>query len=336
MMRYPKHIGFFTKALAHQYRAAQLRNSQFAEGIEVPALLIISITRKCNLNCAGCYSKILHTKDDHEIEPERFRAILEEAVALGVSIIMLAGGEPLVRRDLLEVAADYPQVLFPVFTNGLLMDDAWVAFFARNPHLILVVSLEGGKSETDQRRGDGVFSNFQDIIPKLNKSKIFWGVSLTLTSQNMDLILSPAYAKDMLAQGSRLFFFVEYVPISEGSDDLILSDTQKDSVQPRVDELQKDLPGLFIAFPGDEDQYGGCLASGRGFLHVNPNGFVEPCPFAPFSDTNLRYSSLKEALKSDFLAKIRENHHLLKESRGGCALWANKQWVEEIKNQSGS
>jgi MoaA/NifB/PqqE/SkfB family radical SAM enzyme len=87
---------------------------------------------------------------------------------------------------------------------------------------------------------------------------------------------------------------------------------------------------LFIAFPGDEDQYDGCLAAGRGFLHINPSGKVEPCPFAPFSDTDLRYGSLRDALNSDFLRNIRENHHLLKEGEGGCALWANRDWVAGI------
>lgn len=57
---------------------------------------------------------------------------------------------------------------------------------------------------------------------------------------------------------------------------------------------------------------------------------VEPCPFAPFSDSDLRYGSLRDALESRFLREIRENHHLLKEGEGGCALWSNRDWVKRL------
>jgi MoaA/NifB/PqqE/SkfB family radical SAM enzyme len=89
-------------------------------------------------------------------------------------------------------------------------------------------------------------------------------------------------------------------------------------------------PAMFIAFPGDEEQYDGCLAAGRGFMHINPSGKVEPCPFAPFSDTDLHFNTLREALSSEFLAKVRKNHHLLKEGKGGCALWANREWLRNL------
>lgn len=70
--------------------------------------------------------------------------------------------------------------------------------------------------------------------------------------------------------------------MAEGSEHLVLSNQQKAELMGRVEALCQSLPGLFIAFPGDEDQYDGCLAAGRGFLHINPSGKVEPCPFAPF------------------------------------------------------
>ena len=63
---------------------------------------------------------------------------------------------------------------------------------------------------------------------------------------------------------------------------------------------------------------------------MSPEGNLEPCPFAPFSDTNLKDKSLKEALKSDFLNKIRQNHQLLTEEQGGCTLWENREFVESL------
>jgi MoaA/NifB/PqqE/SkfB family radical SAM enzyme len=87
---------------------------------------------------------------------------------------------------------------------------------------------------------------------------------------------------------------------------------------------------LMVTLPGDEEKYGGCLASGRGFLHISSTGALEACPFAPYSDTNIKDMPLREALKSGLLREIRDNHHLLKESRGGCALNENKEWIKSL------
>ena len=330
MRKYPSRLPFFIRMAASQMRAARLRGKQHRQGIEVPPLLIISITRRCNLNCKGCYSRELHQHQGAELSPERLQQILAEAQQLGVSIVLLAGGEPLLKRDMLEVATRYPDIIFPVFTNGLMLDADYTAFFGKNPHLIPVISLEGGESETDFRRGEGVYQNFNRVIELLNHKKVFWGISITLSSQNIDSVLTQEYAMEMLDKGCRLFFYVEYVPVSEGSETLVLSDEQKAGVQARVDELMETLPGLFVAFPGDEDQYEGCLAAGRGFMHINHQGRVEPCPFAPFSDTDLGTDTLREALNSQTLAAIRAKHHLLKEGRGGCALWANRDEVQRL------
>lgn len=330
MRKYPSRLPFYVRVAANQMRAARLREKQHEKGIEVPPLLIISITRRCNLNCRGCYSRELHLDKGEELTPQRMRIILTEARDLGVSIVLLAGGEPLIKKGILDVAADFPELIFPVFTNGLLIDEDYAGFFGKNPHLIPVISLEGGQAETDFRRGSGVYQNFSSVIKLLNKEKVFWGISLTLTSQNLDDVLTEDYARELLGKGCRLFFYVEYVPVSAGSEELVLSEIQKAGVQGRVDRLMENLPGLFVAFPGDEDQYEGCLAAGRGFLHINPQGRAEPCPFAPFSDTDLRSESLAEALRSPVLSAIREQHHLLKEGRGGCALWANREEVQRI------
>ena len=87
---------------------------------------------------------------------------------------------------------------------------------------------------------------------------------------------------------------------------------------------------VFIAVPWDEEEQGGCLASGRGFVHISASGDLEPCPFAPYSDTNLLTVSFRDALRSRFLAAMRENHDMFAETEGGCALWKNKQAVESL------
>ena len=55
---------------------------------------------------------------------------------------------------------------------------------------------------------------------------------------------------------------------------------------------------IFVSFPGDEEMMGGCLASGRGFFHINANGGAEPCPFSPYSKLNLKTDSIETVLRS--------------------------------------
>jgi MoaA/NifB/PqqE/SkfB family radical SAM enzyme len=91
---------------------------------------------------------------------------------------------------------------------------------------------------------------------------------------------------------------------------------------------------LFIGFPGDEELFGGCLSSGRGFIHVSATGDLEPCPAAPFSDGNLTGMPLGQALQSRFLKEIRRHHEELTETKGGCALWTNRDWAASVLRES--
>ena len=113
--------------------------------------------------------------------------------------------------------------------------------------------------------------------------------------------------------------------------DLAPTDTERAILEERLKKLRmsnKDM--LYISFPGDEKESGGCLAAGRGFFHINYNGCAEPCPFSPYSDTSLKNTSLREAIKSPLFIKLQENHSLLQEHEGGCALFEQKDFVESL------
>lgn len=122
----------------------------------------------------------------------------------------------------------------------------------------------------------------------------------------------------MIAHGCRLFFFVEYVPAVPETEFLVLPEEQRATLPALLEEMHAALPDLFIALPGEESLYGGCLAAGRGFIHINPQGRLEPCPFAPWSDASLRDMPLAEALRSPFLAALRESDIHLTETAGGA------------------
>jgi MoaA/NifB/PqqE/SkfB family radical SAM enzyme len=165
---------------------------------------------------------------------------------------------------------------------------------------------------------------------------MFFGLSLTLTRENFAELTDPKILRHYHKLGSRLFFFVEYVPVSMEDKDCCLSDEQKKLLPEILQNLKEELPALYLSLPGEEEKYGGCLAAGRGFIHVSPTGNLEPCPFAPYSDSNIINMPLTEALDSLLMSRIRSNHHLLKESAGGCTLWENREWVMEQMEKSQS
>jgi MoaA/NifB/PqqE/SkfB family radical SAM enzyme len=317
--------------LRRQKKAAAVRRQHEREGLLVPPVMIVSVTSRCNLACAGCY---MHGRGgDHraEMAPEVLASVVDEAAALGVSVVVLAGGEPLVRHEeIFCLARAHPRVLFPVFTNGLLIDDTVAGAIAGCRNVVPVISFEGFREETDRRRGSGVYDRLLSVCNRLKGRNVFFGCSVTTTRENFADVTGETFIRQMLRAGVRVFTYVEYVPMAPGTEDLVLTDEQRTALQAALAGYNRTFPALFIGFPGDEDAYGGCLAAGRGFVHVSPSGDLEPCPAAPYSDANLVAVPLGEALRSRLLNRLRETPEVLTESSGGCALRANRAWVETL------
>jgi len=325
---------FWLKTLRNQINARNKRNELEKSGLEVPPVMIFSVTNRCNLKCAGCYANAQNRNINNELPSEKVRNLFSEASDLGTGIILIAGGEPLVRRDIIEAAASQEDTLFPVFTNGLMLQNGYMDLFSSNRNLIPVLSLEGDTCRTDQRRGKGVYDKVMQAASEMKKRRMFYGMSITLTRNNFEEVMSPEFINEYYKLGCRLFFFVEYVPSGKLDIDYCLSTEQKSRMSSRLTNLRIVFSSLFVALPGDEEQYGGCLAACRGFVHVSSVGDLEPCPFAPYSDVNLAGISLAEGLKSGFLKRIRSGHAILTESNGGCTLWENREWTEEMLEKS--
>ena len=330
----PSQAYHFFKIVRWQKQAAKTRADWEEKGVHIPPIIIYSITNRCNLNCKGCFHWALHEASDIEMSDEKLRSTIAEAKDIGVSIVVIGGGEPMMRPKIIDIIGEYQEVIFLVFTNGLLLDEEKLDRIQRNRNFVPVISLEGDRAGTDFRRGEGVYAGLEKIIRKLKERNIFWSVSLTLTRLNYDTIMDDDFVSNLVNQGCKLMFFVEYTPITKGTEDWLISDEQREKLIAKRDEFRKKHAALFIAVPGDEEEIGGCLSAGRGFIHINPLGDVEPCPFAPYSDTNLRDSSLIEALQSDFLKEIRDNHDHLSETEGGCALWVERKWVQSVFQES--
>ena len=233
------------------------------------------------------------------------------------------------RPNILSISKQTPEIMFLMFTNGLLLNDQVLEQIASNKNIVPLLSLEGYQIDTDGRRGTGVYNQLLNSIGKLENKGLFWGATLTMTRTNFDEVLDDGFIKKLVDSGCKFFMLVEYTPVTAGTENWVLTEEQKAKVVPTRNAFRKKYKALFIALPWDEDEIGGCLSAGRGFVHVSAEGNVEPCPFIAYSDTNLKDMPLKEALQSKMLKTIRENHSELKEIQG-CALWEKREWVASL------
>jgi len=326
----PAQAYFFLKALRWQRKAARIRARWQRDGVNIPPIIIFSVTTRCNLSCSGCYAQALHPPSDNEMSEAEIRTMMNEARELGVSFFVIAGGEPFLRPEILEIMKDFPEILFLVFTNGLLIDQEMLGRFKKQRNVVPMVSLEGHADDTDGRRGEGVHQFLQKLIGKLRKQGIFFGTSLTITRPTFNTLTGHQFVKNLVQAGCRFFLYLEYTPTVQGTEELVLTSVERAQLMSLTDSFRRDFSALFFAIPGAEAEVGGCLAAGRGFVHVTAEGDMEPCPFAPFSDSNLRDSSLKDALQSRLLGVIRQHPENLKVTEGGCTLWKRRAWVESL------
>ena len=335
-LKNPSHAYYFLQTLRNQQKASRLRANWAKQGLQVPPVMIFSITNRCNLHCKGCYHQALRDITKAEMSQEKLHSVIGEARDLGVSFMVLAGGEPLVRQDILKITSDYPDILFLMFTNGLLITDELAGQFKAQKNIIPLISLEGYENNTDERRGSGVYGHLQKIIEKLKKEDVLFGTSITVTRSNFETLLNDRFIGNLTGLGGKFLLFVEYSPIQAGTEDWVITDEQRTRMASLIQTFRSKYPALFISVPGDEKDFGGCLSAGRGFVHVSAEGDLEPCPFSPYSDTNLHDRSLEEALRSNFLRSIRENNQLGKETGGSCALFAQREWVRSLLTNPGN
>jgi MoaA/NifB/PqqE/SkfB family radical SAM enzyme len=326
----PAQALFYARTLLWQLQASRRRARLARQGLHVPPIAIFSVTDRCNLRCKGCYAQAIRQEGSEELSEARVRSIVGEADDLGVSFFVVAGGEPLTRPEILDICRDNPRVLFLLITNGLLLDEAAVARLPSQRNTVPVLSLEGTRAETDERRGRGVHEKLEAKMRQLKAAGVFFAISFTVTHANYPVVTDEGFLTAAVKAGCRLFFFMEYTPIREGTDDWVITEAQREGMRELVAGFRRRFPAVFIAVPWDEEQTGGCLASGRGFVHINARGDLEPCPFAPYSDANLKAMSLRQALCSRFLSAMRDNHDRFGETQGGCALWKNRAKVQSL------
>ena len=203
----PRESAFMLRFAAATAAASRKRRKAEDNGLHIPSFLIASITSQCNLHCAGCYSRCNHATVDaapvQQLTSEEWLKIFSEADELGISFILLAGGEPMLRRDIIEAAGKRSNILFPIFTNGTFMDARYFDLFDRCRNLVPIMSIEGEQAVTDARRGEGIYDRLVQNMDELHRRGLIYGASVTVTTENIREVTSESFLKTLSDRGCK-------------------------------------------------------------------------------------------------------------------------------------
>lgn len=143
----------------------------------------LQVTEKCNLRCKHCYASAGQANYAHELTLEQWKAVITKIASFADvdrCIPIITGGEPLLRKDILDII-DYAMEKLKnvvIVTNSLLLTDQMIDALSKRKDLLIQVSLDGAKRETHEYiRGKNTFDRTISNIEKLVKSGAKVGLS---------------------------------------------------------------------------------------------------------------------------------------------------------------
>lgn len=314
---------------------SKIRRTLAEEDIWVPSLIVISPTMRCNLRCTGCYSG-LYNKDG-ELSEQEIDRVLAECKRLGIYFIVVSGGEPYIMKDVwLGLFKKYNDMYFLTYTNGTLLDEPTVKALARLGNVAPGISVEGFKEHTDQRRGQGVYQKVMKAMDLLKTEGVIFGISVTYTSENIDLITTNEFVQYYINKGALFAWYFMFMPV--GKDpilELVPTPEQRVYCGDRVAELRTKHPIFMADFWNDGPAVGGCLAGARNYLHILNSGRIEPCVFAHFGVDSIRETTILEASNSPFFKAIRREfpYNDIANLKRPCMIIDNPQVLRKLVHE---
>ncbi len=150
-------------------------------------VVIWNLIRRCNLTCKHCYATSADTHFKGELSTEEVFAVIDDLKAFGVSVLILSGGEPLLRPDIFEIT-DYAKKLgfyVGLSSNGTLIDKTNIDQIVAANYDYVGVSLDGMRETHDYfRRKQGAFDESIRGIRLCRQADLKVGLRFTLTQDN--------------------------------------------------------------------------------------------------------------------------------------------------------
>jgi 12,18-didecarboxysiroheme deacetylase len=151
-------------------------------------VVVWNMTRRCNLRCVHCYSSSQNIRYGNELTTAEAKAMIRDLATFGSPVILFSGGEPLMHRDLPELAryAVDQGMRAVISTNGTLITRQKAAVFKEIGLSYVGVSLDGMKVTHDHFRGvEGAFDTAMKGIRTCRDLGIKVGVRFTINRHNV-------------------------------------------------------------------------------------------------------------------------------------------------------
>jgi len=284
--------------------------------ITTPHLISWNLTRRCNLACGHCYLDAVQRKSDAVAEltlPEVARVIDEIAEFAPGAMLVLTGGEPLLRRDLGDIVEHAAGAgLMPVVgSNGILLDAARARHLRQLGAAGVGISLDSTTPEFHDRlrAHDGAWLGALNGMRAARDAGLGVLMQATLFEENRHQLAGFAdLATDVGAMALNFFFLV---CTGRGVTQTDLSGQAYEETLREILVLQAVRPQLMVRarcapyarrmlglhageLAGGYAEWSSACLAGRRYLRIGPTGEVTPCPYVPNSAGSVRWRPLRE------------------------------------------
>ncbi|MBF0521960.1 MAG: radical SAM protein [Candidatus Omnitrophica bacterium] len=313
-------------------------------------LFVWNVTSRCNLSCGHCYRDSAPGNQPVDLTDERCLSLAQEIKSLNPPIVLLTGGEPLLRKNIFDIIKRCKDVGLRVglSTNGTLIDENMAKKISAAGVDYVGISVDGKKESHDRFRGlTGAFDASWQGIQYLNEHGVKTGVRFTLTKANSkdlwDILDKTVQAgvkrfclyhlvyagrgsadQDMAAQDKRsvmakFFHKVQEISSRDAQFDVLTTDNPADGIF--MLDLVKDKASAISCVMSHQ----GCSAGDR-VVYLDSTGDVYPCQF-------LRDCSLGNVLEKPLMEIWQDtNNPLLRQLRnkkdfleGKCGVCTHKE-----------
>jgi len=302
-----------------------------------PKWIAWEITRRCNLKCVHCRSSSETEAAGHpDFTLDEAKKIMDDIASYASPVLVLSGGEPLLRQDVFDIARYGSKKGFRMClaTNGTLVTDK-ICEQIRDADIKMVsLSLDGAKPETHDnfRNQEGAFAGTMNAIRLFKKHKIPFLINSSFTLRNRDEI--PDIYKLVKSLGASAWYMFMIVPTGRGEDimeELIPEDVYDEILEWHY-EMEKNEDELLMRptcaphyyrivrqkakEEGEKFQRRnlkfstggskGCLA-GQLICLIDVDGEVQPCSYFAKSAGNVKTTRFKEIWEeSDLFLQLRD------------------------------
>jgi radical SAM protein with 4Fe4S-binding SPASM domain len=151
-------------------------------------VVVWNSTKTCNLECIHCYASAKKAKFPGEMTTEEAKAMIDDLASFNVPALLMSGGEPLVRPDILDLAeyATTKGIRVTFSTNGILITEEKAKRMAEIGVTYAGISIDGAEPRHDHMRGKaGAFQETLKGVRNCRKYGIRVGLRFTATSENI-------------------------------------------------------------------------------------------------------------------------------------------------------